>query len=1439
MKARNQFYLMLLIFGLIQVFSPAKLRALNGYSINHVSNTASTMVDFVDADIGEDGDRDILVASIASDGLISGVIGVYDNNGSGIFTYRILFSVTTSVESIYPVDMDGDGDTDVVVGGDDGVSWYENDGLEHFTHRIVVNATTATQSVFARDMDGDSDIDILNAGDTISWYENDGSGAFVRHDLTTAPDGGWDIVADDFDGDGDQDIFTTGFVDGAFRWFENNGSLVFTAHVLAGPVISLTNSGVSSADLDQDGDIDLLYAALWGPSMGWFENIGGGNFVAHEISATDTAMSVQAIDLDGDGDQDLLSNSDWDYDMFWYENDGAENFTEHFIIAGSVALAADFDGDSDIDIVGSDQAAILQFLINDGSENFTRVPLGANTPADTHVSADLDADGDIDLVISGRQGVWWYENDGSQSFSAHSIFITDSVYSIFVIDVDSDGDLDVVHELSSADSIIWNENDGSENFTPHVVNNTVLGAAGVFAIDLDQDGDIDILSTGYSDDTVSWFENNGSESFSKHVIDMTVDAAVALEAFDIDLDGDVDVLSFSSITSEIIWYENNGSESFTKHVITGTAIFAYSAHAVDLDEDGDVDIVSTEGSLLRWYENDGSENFTLNEIGDSTGGAYNSITVDVDADGDNDIVVAGGFTNAVILWRNDGSENFTRVDLTPFDAYTKSVAAADIDADGDLDFFSAIAEISTVVWLENDPVIPLVSSIQRLDSSPTNSPTVNFRVQFAEEIIGLDETDFILLQNGVGGGSIAKVLYTGSGSYVVTVGGFTGEGTFELQLVDDDSIKDRADNPLGGPGAVNGDFSAGEVYSLDLVKPSLAISTAQGTSIEDYSAVVTFAFTESVSGFTVGDVQVAGGYLDGFSGSGASYSATLHPDAFARVTLSVAADVASDSLGNLNSAAPDLELDFIEPLYAYSGTVTYSGEPLSGVEVTLGGSTVVTDGDGNFTLSGFPSGTYNLTVTFNGFSFQLPGSGEVVLGTSNISGVSLLASPAFELPFWGKWNGYLGMVNVLELVNRSATDTSLSITLYDLDGQIVGQRQIALPGLSQQDIVLNDLPGFSADSYGTVKVFGSGSDIDGRVVFYNLPEFSPKQPVGSFAFAEPLSDGNTGKSAMQYNTYHPANDGSRVLNFLSISNLENTGNNFTIRRYDIQGTLLQEDNLVIPAGGRRDIEAGHLEPGVDNVGMLTVEPDDASARYLGSVVRYAMDAKLSGFDFAIAQQACRPRLKTVYVSLLAEDTESLNYLEVGNVLDVSAAITVTIEDSVGVVAETVTMVVPAHAVRHVSVQLPSAGKGLATISSTTTGAVCAESVVYERNGDELKIAFSVPAQGVSAQRLFASYNTFFDTTNELSVFNISNSDETVDYLAHDVSLGFSPDAVISGSNTLAARYGASIALSGLPDNSYGVLELESVAMGTVQAVNLRKMRDEQGHLEFVLAVPAR
>ncbi len=126
--------------------------------------------------------------------------------------------------------------------------------------------------------------------------------------------------------------------------------------------------------------------------------------------------------------------------------------------------------------------------------------------------------------------------------------------------------------------------------------------------------------------------------------------------------------------------------------------------------------------------------------------------------------------------------------------------------------------------------LPQVTGIRRANTNPTGLGSVNFTVSFNTSVTGVDETDFALYTTGaVSNASVTSV--SGSGNqYHVSVNTGTGDGTIRLDLIDDDSIVNSVNDPIGGAGINNGSYLNGETYTISKITPSPTIS-AETTTI--------------------------------------------------------------------------------------------------------------------------------------------------------------------------------------------------------------------------------------------------------------------------------------------------------------------------------------------------------------------------------------------------------------------------------------------------------------------------------------------------------------------------------------------------------------------------------------------------------------------------------
>jgi len=597
------------------------------FTIDTLIANANSYSSICATDMDNDGDMDIIAASCPYNiGTLKyhNRIVWHENDGNESFTSHTIITMNNlkGSWSICVADLDGDKDMDVVSAStsnletEDKINWYENMDNAIFNKHTITTDNGGFHSIKIEDLDSDGNEDILVASFyKIIWYKNDGNACFNIPAIITSTKGIRAIDVSDLDNDGDMDVLSA-YHDNSIICNENDGKMCFNYDTL------VTNTGynytksINVADLDNDGDKDLFSAASFSYKYGeiaWYENDGKEQFHTVSIATgANGAESVYAADMDNDGDIDVLSAARYADKVFWYENDGNERFIAQTITSdienALYVNAADLDNDGDMDVISASPSEIYWFE-NDGYMGFNVHTLATNTSSHLYMS-DIDNDGDMDVVSTyGSYDIVWFENDGNAFFSSHYISKNNNyVPSIFAADMDRDGDMDVLYS-SSKDEIVWCENNGVEIFTPHVITNNADNIDLIFTADLDSDGDMDVLSTFYHSDNydgkIVWYENNGNEHFKSHIIATTGHTISSIYAVDIDNDKAIDILTTSSSNNTVILFENDGAEHFIDHVITTDADGARSVYAADVDSDGDLDVLSAsaEDGKIAWYEN--------------------------------------------------------------------------------------------------------------------------------------------------------------------------------------------------------------------------------------------------------------------------------------------------------------------------------------------------------------------------------------------------------------------------------------------------------------------------------------------------------------------------------------------------------------------------------------------------------------------------------------------------------------------------------------------------------------------------------------------------------------------------------------------------------------------------------------------------------------------
>lgn len=699
-------------------------------------------------DANGDGHIDLVVSGVI--GSTQRPIELYLNDGVGRFTLADpgpLGNTPRTAFALAAVDLDGDGDLDLIVGLDqarDAV--YINNGSGQFSPAEAgdfdddVHDTRAL-AVFDANLDGHVDIAVGYGGyrERIpnALFLNNGQGRFMRSEAGAFDDEArrsYALVAFDADNDGDLDL-AVGRGDDARRepdaLFINDGAGRFqqlsTGAIEAAATWTLS---LAAFDADGDGDLDLaigrdlpvtLLRNHWNNAtcviLGYLGMAASGGDQLHEL--TYQATIILSFDANGDGRLDLATASRTSgLSGQIYLNDGAGGFlrsdagefsADRWPVQDMIALDIENDGDMDlvIGLYGQGPAHVL--YINDGAGRFTRAYAGALTAAqgDTFSLAalDVDGDGDQDVAASGLNGSTAahrvYLNDGQGfftvgdggAFGAGSVVFRD----LLPVDLDRDGDADLVATADGAGAIFLNDGQGRfvQVAAPAFAS---LRSQRVAAFDADGDNDLDLLVST----VVGRFNlllNDGSTQFTAAPAS-NLDGVVGVTAWtllDANRDGRPDIVAGRQNQSGAL-YLNNGSGVFIQSfspLFDDFALAIVALAAVDIDGDGNQDLAAASSGPKAVYRNSGQGVLTLFDAGDfSDKGGWNARAIaylDMDGDGDLDLVVGRQYQRNG-AYRNDGAGRFNRFDAGDFDnlaGKATDIAVFDADGDGDLDLVVA------------------------------------------------------------------------------------------------------------------------------------------------------------------------------------------------------------------------------------------------------------------------------------------------------------------------------------------------------------------------------------------------------------------------------------------------------------------------------------------------------------------------------------------------------------------------------------------------------------------------------------------------------------------------------------------------------------------------------------------------------------------------------
>ncbi|WP_197529520.1 FG-GAP-like repeat-containing protein [Botrimarina mediterranea] len=684
------------------------------YTSTLIGGAAAGTVSIEAVDLNRDGRLDLVASGLNFP--FGETVGLFQGE-TGQFSRRTLDGGRTSASS--PIDMDRDGDIDVVIQIENGVAWLENDGSGSFAFRAVGSVSGFNNDMAVADFDGDGDFDIVDTHRRTSFesksftlFNNDGANKFQATTIDSNPsEYYYSVFPADINGDGALDLVAV---------VPNVGVLLYTQMLRAVPTSSspnLLNEGDGPITIrlalqaETNADVAVPFTISGEAVYGVDYVIDGADFIIGGSGVVTIPAGTQWVELTltviADGEAELheslaISVGDrpgdrlvWritaDADVGDY-GDAPAIYPVGVEQAGAAHLAvgprlgetrtaepqgvatSGADGDA-----GDDGVVFGTLVVGTGTSTMTADV--QNAPEGAYLDAWIDFNGD---------GSWSGERE--QVFTRHAVVEGENVLRFETPSWATIGTTYARVRLSSMGGlgVTGNAADGEvEDYQVTIatapggwVDYEVQGVDPVGApstlakvVDLDSDGFVDMTSVGLpSDRSLYWLRNTGDGTFSKQVLAVVDFTMRDFAIDDIDGDGDLDIVVISQTspsTSRLVLLRNNGANAFSLNVIATSIEASMTVAIADIDGDGAMDIMaggdrsSFSGVLpstgeIVWYVNDGVGGFSPRLIDSQLGPVRSLGAADLDGDGDLDLYASAMNAGSLVMYRNDGAASFTK-----------------------------------------------------------------------------------------------------------------------------------------------------------------------------------------------------------------------------------------------------------------------------------------------------------------------------------------------------------------------------------------------------------------------------------------------------------------------------------------------------------------------------------------------------------------------------------------------------------------------------------------------------------------------------------------------------------------------------------------------------------------------------------------------------------
>jgi hypothetical protein len=364
--------------------------------------STSSTVSMVTGDFNHDGIPDVAVISYCCP---AGGVSILLGNGDGTFQPAVNYAAGDQPWSIAAVDLNHDGDLDLVVANSLGkrLTVLLGNGDGTFRPGPESPELAAFQNfVVSGDFNGDGKPDIAslsvsNPCKCISILLGNGDGTF-ENPIVTQPS--FDVLSigiGDFNGDGKLDIATAGNYTVNILLGNGNGTFDYGASYPSGE----SPESIAVADFRGDHKLDLAIANSEGGTISVLLGDGDGTFQDPVNYSIAFPGWVTTADVNGDGKADLVAAADYNFPsvsgiaVFLGNGDGTFQSPSYYSGGAadtSYVIAADFNRDGKVDTaVTNFHGDNITVLLNTGVVsfspttplNFAKQAVGTTSPAQT------------------------------------------------------------------------------------------------------------------------------------------------------------------------------------------------------------------------------------------------------------------------------------------------------------------------------------------------------------------------------------------------------------------------------------------------------------------------------------------------------------------------------------------------------------------------------------------------------------------------------------------------------------------------------------------------------------------------------------------------------------------------------------------------------------------------------------------------------------------------------------------------------------------------------------------------------------------------------------------------------------------------------------------------------------------------------------------------